>query len=153
MAHAASRVNLGTLRTGLNTIGTQKTNNETRFGTHLTLDGYGGDPAKLNDMQLVFTSLNDLPELLDMKKIITPYVVYYPGNGKKDMGGYSGMVMIAESHISIHTFPEQGFASIDVYTCQGDLDAKTARNYFARQFGIKEWEQHIIKRGTKYPLP
>ncbi len=148
MAHAATTA----LRTGPKTNVKQNSQHAKRFGTHLTLDGYGGDPAKLNDMRLVFTSLNDMPELLDMKKIITPYGVHYPGNGKKDMGGYSGMVMIAESHISIHTFPEQGFVSIDVYTCQGDLAVQTARSYFAKQFGIKEWEQNIIKRGTKYPL-
>lgn len=123
-----------------------------RFGTHLTLDGYGGDSAKLSDMHRVFTALDEIPELLDMKKIITPYVVFYPGNGKKDMGGYSGFVMIAESHISIHTFPEQGFVSIDVYTCQGDLAVQTARSYFQKQFGITEWEENVIKRGTKYPL-
>lgn len=129
-----------------------KPHSGTRFGTHLTLDGYGASPKKLNDMHRVFTALNDSPDLLDMKKIITPYVVHYPGNGKKDMGGYSGMVMIAESHISIHTFPEQGFISIDVYTCQGKLDVETARRYFQKMFEVKEWEEHIIKRGTKYPL-
>ncbi len=121
-----------------------------RFGTHLTLDGYGADPEKLNDMHRVFKSLDNLPELLNMKKIITPYVVHYAGNGQKDLGGYSGVVMIAESHISIHTFPADRFVSIDVYTCQGDLDATTAAAFFKQTFGVQEWERHIIKRGTRY---
>lgn len=121
-----------------------------RFGTHLTLDGYGADPEKLNDMRGLFAALDQLPELLGMKKIITPYVVHYPGNGQKDLGGYSGFVMIAESHISVHTFPADGFVSIDVYTCQGDLDTKTAAAFFRRAFGVQEWEQHVIRRGMKY---
>lgn len=125
---------------------------EQRFGTHLTLDGYGASPERLNDMHRVFAALNNAPDLLNMKKIITPYVVHYPGNGGKDRGGYSGMVMIAESHISIHTFPNARFVSIDVYTCQGDLEIDTAIKFFQKEFGVKEWEKNIIKRGTKYPL-
>lgn len=120
------------------------------FGTHLTLDGYGADRQALNNMDLVFTALNDLPELLAMQKIITPYVIRFDGNDKKDAGGYSGFVMIAESHISIHTFPEKGFVTIDVYTCQGDLDTKTCAAFFGKLFTVKSWEQHVIKRGRKY---
>src|SRR3989338_1019417 len=112
--------------------------NEKIFGTHLTLDGYGADSSRLGDMHLVFKSLDELPGLLKMKKITTPYVVYYPGNNKKDSGGYSGFVMIAESHISVHTFPKNRFVSIDVYTCQGDLDVAKAIAYFRKIFGIRE---------------
>ncbi len=120
------------------------------FGTHLTLDGYGADRGALNNMDLIFTVLNDLPSILDMHKIMTPYVIRFDGNDKKDAGGYSGFVMIAESHISIHTFPEKGFVTIDVYTCQGELNAKTCNAYFGKLFGVKSWEQHLIKRGRKY---
>lgn len=124
--------------------------NEKIFGTHLTLDGYGADTARLSDMHLVFRSLDELPGLLKMKKITTPYVVYFPGNNKKDSGGYSGFVMIAESHISVHTFPRNKFVSIDVYTCQGELDVPRTINYFRKIFGIKEVEKHVIKRGFKF---
>ena len=120
------------------------------FGSHLTLDGYGADREALNNMETVFRALNDLPEILDMTKIITPYVIRFDGNDKKDAGGYSGFVMIAESHIAIHTFPDKGFVTIDVYTCQGDLDVATCNAYFKKIFGVKNWEQHVIKRGRKY---
>lgn len=123
---------------------------EPLFGMHWTLDGYQADPKALNSMDLVFQSLNELPELLDMHKIITPYVVRFDGNDKKDAGGYSGFVMIAESHIAIHTFPDKGFVTIDVYTCQGQLDVKTCRAYFGKVFGIKEFEENVIERGKRY---
>lgn len=124
--------------------------NEPLFGTHWTLDGYGADKKALNNMELVFTALNDLPEILDMKKIITPYVIRFNGNNQKDAGGYSGFVMIAESHIAIHTFPDKGFVTIDVYTCQGNLDTKTCRSFFGKVFRIKEFEENVLKRGTRY---
>lgn len=46
--------------------------------------------------------------------------------------GVSGVVIISESHLTIHSFPEHGYASIDVYTC-GDLDPNVAADYIAEQ--------------------
>ena len=126
--------------------------NEKIFGTHLTLDGYGADSSRLGDMHLVFKSLDELPGLLKMKKITTPYVVYHPGNNKKDSGGYSGFVMIAESHISVHTFPKNRFVSIDVYTCREGMDTGFVASYFKRVFDLKAVEKHFIIRGAKYPV-
>ena len=128
----------------------KKTPADPLFGTHLTLDGYYADPVVLSDMDQIFAALNDLPGLLGMHKLTTPYVVRAYSNDKKDAGGYSGFVMIAESHISIHTFPGRSFVSIDVYTCQGDLDVKTAVAYFEKIFGVRSWEQHVIRRGRQY---
>lgn len=82
------------------------------------IDGYGGDKNKLNDKELVFKCLDELPELLFMGKLSKPEVYFAKGNGGKDPGGWSGFVVIIESHISIHTFPARGFLSADVYTCK-----------------------------------
>src|SRR3990167_4879987 len=83
----------------------------TNFGLHLTIDGYGCREKTLSNMEYVFEVLNDLPVFLRMHKLITPYVVAAPANDKKDPGGYSGFVMIQESHISIHTFPKRRFVN------------------------------------------
>lgn len=120
------------------------------FGTHLTLDGYRGNPYKLNNMDLVFKILDRLPTEMGMKKIITPYVVRCPGNNKKDPGGISGFVMIAESHISIHTFPRRRFVSIDLYTCQNAMDHHKALNLFRSAFELEDMEINIIRRGKKF---
>src|SRR3989338_6250916 len=108
---------------------------ETSFGVHLTIDAYRGIPEKLRNMKAVFYMLDQLPEKLNMKKITTPYVVEVgpSTNGKKDSGGLSGFVMIAESHISIHTFPDIKFASIDIYTCKNNLDTESIISYFKDQ--------------------
>ena len=47
--------------------------------------------------------------------------------------GVSGVVIISESHLTIHSFPEHGYASIDVYTC-GDLDPTVAARLYCRSF-------------------
>lgn len=121
------------------------------FGEHLTIDGYGGSYEKLNDKDLVFACLNELPEKLGMHKLSEPLVYFAKGNDTKDPGGWSGFVIIEESHISIHTFPANGFISADVYTCKNGMDNEFILDYFKEIFDLKEIENNFIKRGTKYP--
>ncbi len=122
------------------------------FGEHLTIDGYEGAQIKLADKEIILNCLNKLPELLGMKKLADAVVHFAPSNNKKDPGGWSGFVIIAESHISIHTFPIRGFVSADVYTCKSDLDIDFILNYFKETFLLIEIEYQLIKRGRKYPV-
>ena len=122
------------------------------FGEHLTIDGYGGSQKNLANKDIVLNSLNELPDLLGMKKLADASVHYAPANQCKDPGGWSGFVIIAESHISIHTFPDRGFVSADVYTCQNGLDVDFILDYFKKTFELKDIEHHLIKRGLKYPV-
>lgn len=116
------------------------------------VDGYGGDPSKLNDRERVFKFLDELPGKTGMHKISEPLVISFEGNEIKDPGGYSGFVMIAESHISIHTFPGRKFVSVDVYTCKNEMDKKFIVNYVKDEFDLDDAEVNYIKRGTRYPL-
>ena len=88
-------------------------NSTSHFGEHITIDGYGGNEKKLNDKNLVFDILDKLPGLLSMSKLSEPVVYSAKANNSKDPGGWSGFIVIAESHISIHTFPKRGFVSAD----------------------------------------
>ena len=85
-----------------------------QFGEHLTLDGYGGNLDALNSKEKVFEFLDTLPEKLGMHKMSEPMIYHSDGNDLKDPGGWTGVVVIAESHISLHTFAKRGFASADV---------------------------------------
>lgn len=121
------------------------------FGEHLTIDGYDGDQRKLNDKDLILKCLNELPEVLGMNKLAEPQVYFVPDYKGKDPGGWSGFVVITESHISIHTFPKRGFLSADVYSCKNGMNAKFIVAYFKKQFSLKNIETNLIKRGTLYP--
>lgn len=124
----------------------------TNFGLHLTIDGYNGNREKLNDKDLVYKCLNELPTILDMKKLADPVVYFAPPAGPKDSGGYSGFVVIATSHISCHTFPHRGFVSIDVYTCQEELDQVKVEKFFKNKFDLQSLEVNFLKRGTRFPV-
>ncbi len=122
------------------------------FGEHLTIDGYKGEYAFLNDRTLVEHCLFELPKLLNMHPLMNPAIQWANTNDLKDPGGWSGYVLIAESHISIHTFPHRLFLSADVYTCRNGTDVETVIRYFREKFGLSDVETHFLKRGTKYPV-
>lgn len=121
------------------------------FGEHLTIDGYGGDFDSLNSSRILLEILEELPRILGMHALTRPVVVEAPDNNLKDPGGFSGFVIIAESHISLHTFPKRGFISADVYTCQNGLDRERIERYLTEKFSLKETEINFVIRGTKYP--
>jgi len=78
------------------------------FGPHLTLDLYSCDKKRIVDKKFIEKFLDKFPIIIGMHKISKPFVIYYKGKKNSfDKGGVSGFVLIAESHISIHTFVEQ----------------------------------------------
>lgn len=121
------------------------------FGVHFTLDGYGGNPEKLNDPELMQNIFEELLKMLGMEKLTEPVVKYAEPRNIKDSGGYSGFVMIVESHISIHTFPKKKFVNIDAYTCKDEMDTEKIEKYFRDAYDLQETEVQFFKRGLKFP--
>ena len=119
------------------------------FGIHQTLDVYYCNPKKLNSEETVRSFLQFLPDKISMKKIIKPVTKRCPAVSEKDGGGISGFVMIATSHISIHTFPDRGYASIDVYSCNA-FDTEMVKNYVKHIFDAQRFEENIIIRGQEF---
>lgn len=120
------------------------------FGEHLTIDAYRCNSKLLDEKSIVLGALDCLPEHLGMKKLSEPHVHFAEGTGPKDPGGWSGYVIIEESHISIHTFPFFEFASIDVYTCQNGLDIPKIKTFFKKAFDIGIFEENFIVRGKRF---
>ena len=88
------------------------------FGLHLTLDGYECSYERLTNLDAIYEFLDTCPDMIHMTKIMPPYVFKYHGKVPDDWG-LSGFVLIAESHISIHTFPERNYLSLDIFSCKG----------------------------------
>ena len=61
--------------------------------------------------------------------------------------GVSGVVIISESHLTIHSFPEHGYASVDVYTCGDIIDPNLAAEFIATSLESKSVEKVEIPRG------
>jgi S-adenosylmethionine decarboxylase len=93
--------------------------------------------------------LEHCPDLIAMTKIMPPYVFKYHGKVAEDWG-LSGFVLIAESHISIHTFPDRGYLSLDIFSCK-DFDYNQAVAYVTEVFGIARHELNLLDRGLEFP--
>ncbi|MFZ5955209.1 MAG: adenosylmethionine decarboxylase [Nanoarchaeota archaeon] len=122
------------------------------FGPHLMLDCYECDKEKLGNEKFILNFLNELPELLSMHIIHEPFIIPYEENSETwDKGGISAVVIIAESHISIHTFPENdSYATIDLFSCK-DFDIESAINFVMEKLNPKKIERNLIFRGKHFP--
>ena len=121
------------------------------FGVHYMFDSYGCPEDTLSGADKLKLMLREIPVSLGMHLICDPVVVSVGTNNRKDPGGLSGFVMIAESHISFHTFPKRGFVTADVYSCQNDLDIKRLEEFFVTFFGATNFETFSQDRGRRYP--
>jgi S-adenosylmethionine decarboxylase len=119
------------------------------FGPHLALDCYQCDQALLKDLSLVYETLDECPDYIGMTKIMPPYVFRYSGKVPEDWG-ISGVVLIAESHISIHTFPDKEFMSVDIFSCKR-FDVERAVRYMTERFRVGRFEQQLLDRGRHFP--
>lgn len=61
--------------------------------------------------------------------------------------GVSGVVVIAESHLTIHTWPERGYAAVDVFTCGARVDPWKAHASLARSLGAARGDARELARG------
>ncbi len=122
-----------------------------KFGVHIMIDGYRAPMHILEDEDYLRSLLVDLPRQIGMHAISMPQVVRVGPMNRKDPGGISGFVMIAESHISFHTFPARGFVTMDLYTCQSDIDTTHTVALLKQAFRISDADVFIQDRGLRYP--
>lgn len=93
----------------------------------MVVDVWGADPARLNDKKEVLARLQSACEEAGATVLHSWYHSFAPQ-------GVTALVGLAESHASIHTYPEFGFYSADMFTC-GDLDPRKAMAGLVRKLG------------------
>jgi S-adenosylmethionine decarboxylase len=106
--------------------------------THTHIDIHGA--RNLSDVHLIEQVLGECVRTAGCE-LIHVYAYKFPGEG-----GVSGFALIAESHFSIHTWPELGFAAIDFFTC-GQSDALPAVRVLEEAFSPASLDIHTYHRG------
>ena len=114
---------------------------------HVIIDGYGGDSDQLADENVVRVILDQYPEIMGMTKITQPTVLRYTGSKPEDWG-VSGFVMIAESHLAMHTFPERGLIWADIFSCK-DFDAAPILEDLKQRFHFREMDVRVLERALE----
>jgi len=115
---------------------------------HLLIDGSFGDIDKMYNQEALTSFLKEYPSTLGMNIIHGPVVLPYSAPDPLD-SGISGFVVIAESHISVHTFPERDYINIDIFSCRS-FDSDKAIRDIKTFFSLKNIKSWIVERGLEY---
>jgi len=110
------------------------------LGTHLLVELRDCNPEILKDLTRVKNAL--VSAAIEAKATIVD-ISFHEFNPF----GISGMVVIAESHLSIHTWPEYSYAAVDIFTCGDIIKPEVAAAFLIKKFESKSPSIVEIKRG------
>jgi S-adenosylmethionine decarboxylase len=109
-------------------------------GTHLLIDIWGA--SRIDDIEWVKETLTDAVYAAGATLLNIDLHHFTPNNG------VSGVAVLAESHMSIHTWPERGYAALDVFVC-GDCDPYKTLPVLRRAFTPEHIQVAEHKRGLE----
>ena len=119
------------------------------FGDHLIIDA-SGCKADLWNLTFISDFLLEMCELAEMTPIAPPYSFKYQGKEPLDVGT-SGCLILAESHLTCHTFPlRDGFVTLDLYTCRKLDKVENLRILFQDRFSPFEIDSYVLNRGKQF---
>ena len=96
--------------------------------------------------EVVRAWLDEMPAVLGMDGLVKPCLIEIEARKEKDPGGVTGFVLIAQSHLSVHTFPRRGFVSADVFTRPDHCDHERIRHSLIATVILGEVESDLIPR-------
>ncbi len=112
-------------------------------GIHIILELFDCDKDILNDRKKIEEIMLEATREAGAKIVSYTFHKFNPH-------GVSGVVVIAESHLSIHTWPEYGYAAVDVYTCGEDVFPQRAVKYLKEYLKAKKATSIEMTRGLLY---
>jgi len=116
------------------------------LGRHLLLELLDCDPEALNSLDIVKTSMVEAAKRAQATIIDVVFHEFNPF-------GISGVVVIAESHLAIHTWPEYRYAAVDVFSCGESLQPHVAVDYLVEQLGAARASVVELQRGVFLQTP
>ena len=109
-------------------------------GRHIVAELWGCNPEFLDDVSIVREFMNEAAKEAHATVLKSVFHTFQPC-------GVSGAVIIAESHLAIHTWSEISLASVDIYTCGEKADPWAAFKYLVKVFQAKKYSVFELKRG------
>ena len=114
----------------------QKLNHQSK---HLLLDLYRCDYEKLNDESFLRCTIDRAAKLA--KATVLNLI-----SNKFEPQGVTAIALLAESHISIHTWPESNYSAVDIFTCGRNMLPELASQYLIEVLKAEEYSLRIIER-------
>ena len=110
------------------------------LGRHLLVEYHGCDPKIINDLEGLRELMLEAANRSGATVLGDSFHYFSPQ-------GVSGVVVIAESHMSVHTWPEHGYAAVDIFTCGTTVDPWIAFRHLEQNLDSTECSVREIKRG------
>ena len=110
------------------------------LGRHLLLELFDCDLDAINNVETVKAALIEAAKRAQATIVDVVFHEFNPF-------GVSGVVVIAESHLSIHTWPEYRYAAVDIFSCGDVLQPEIAANYLVEHFGAERTSVVEMQRG------
>lgn len=110
------------------------------LGYQKTIDFYGCCSTKINSRELIETTLLKAAQLMQLTVVNATIHEFSPI-------GISGVIVIEESHIAIHTWPEYHYVAIDIFTCNESYDLDKGILFLKTAFEAQRLEEKNITRG------
>ncbi len=110
------------------------------LGTQLLIDLYDCERGLLDNEKAVEKALVQAARAANATVVETVLHRFSPQ-------GVSGVIVIAESHLAVHTWPEHGYAALDVFTCSGRLNPDRIIEELKRAFSAARCESRLVMRG------
>ena len=116
------------------------------LGNHLLVELYECDSEKLNDLGKLEIVLEEAVRISGATALKASFHQFAPQ-------GVSGVIIIAESHFTIHTWPEYGYAALDIFTCGQSVDSQKALDYIEKELNVKTVSVTEMRRGNiRFPM-
>ncbi|MGC8586598.1 MAG: adenosylmethionine decarboxylase [Candidatus Micrarchaeia archaeon] len=120
---------------------------EAVIGSHVFGNLYKVDEAIIKDLEFIKNTVIEAAVLGKMH--ILEMITYKFDNPKSnDNGGVSVIALIEESHISVHTWPESKYVTVDVYSCGPEADSFVAFDFIVKKLNPKYYEEFFADRGN-----
>ena len=113
------------------------------LGIHLLIELWSCDPEKLNSVDFIEEAMINAADYSGATVLNSAFQNYNPQ-------GCSGVVIIAESHLTIHTWPEHRYAAVVVFTCGTKVDPWKASLYLEKAFEAGSVEIIDVIRGIRH---
>ena len=116
------------------------------LGRHLLLELFDCDPDAINSLDIVKTAMVEAAKRAQATIVDVVFHEFNPF-------GISGVVVIAESHLAIHTWPEYRYAAVDVFSCGETLQPQVAVEHLVEQLGAARTSVVELQRGVFLQAP
>ncbi|MBW1992739.1 MAG: adenosylmethionine decarboxylase [Deltaproteobacteria bacterium] len=113
-------------------------------GYHLMLELYGCDQDKINSRKFLHKLVKSAVKIAGLTNLGSRFHQFEPQ-------GVTGFTLLAQSHISLHTWPEFGYLVLDIFTCGDHQQADLLASHILKRLRPQRVSSQVVRKGFKYP--